>query len=264
VEADMAGAVEIRDHLTGVRMIVNADGSLGIKNAIGDVLNIAGTIVSTPSGVQSVSITTPVTFPVTGTVTTVPSGTQTVSGTVTALPSGTQAVSGTVSAIPIKDPAITGTYMFNLDSIAGVAGANNYMSLYNPLASGKTLILFGVFISCGAAASSTIVVPIRGIRANTIAAGTLQASSAIAKFSNAYANTVAEVRTGGPTAVLDGAMFASPPANNTNNLVVPVHAVTFPAGTGPFLLAAGEGMVLNASSGDVDLRWNLGMIWGEM
>src|SRR6266436_807223 len=136
----MAGAVEIRDHLTGVRMIVNADGSLGIKNAIGDVLNIAGTIVSTPSGVQSVSITTPVTFPVTGTVTTVPSGTQTVSGTVTALPSGTQAVSGTVSAIPIKDPAITGTYMFNLDSIAGVAGANNYMSLYNPLASGKTLI----------------------------------------------------------------------------------------------------------------------------
>jgi len=132
------------------------------------------------------------------------------------------------------------------------------------VASGKTLVFFGAFISCGAAASSTIVTPIRGFRSTLVSGGTLQATSAIAKFNTSDSTPVGELRTGNPTATLGAAIFASPPANNTNQLVTPVHPVVFPGGTGVFTLAAGEGVTLNASASDVDLRWNLGMIWGEI
>lgn len=235
-----------------------------MKVSIDGTVPVTGSLVTTPSGTQNVAVTSPTTFPISGTITSTPSGVQVVSGTVTALPSGTQAVSGTVSTLPIRDPAITGVYAYNMDSIAGVVASNNYMSLYNPIASLKTLILFGVFVSSGTVAPSLVVTPIRGFRATLISGGTLQAVSTITEFISTNPAPVAEVRLGNPTATLGPAFFSSVPANSTSNVTMPIHAVAFPAGTGIFTLAAGEGIVLNTSAGDVDQRWNLGMIWGEM
>ena len=64
---------------------------------------VSGTITSVPSGTQAVS----------GTVTNVPSGTQTVAGTVTAVPTGTQAVSGTVTNVPSGTQTVAGTVTAN-------------------------------------------------------------------------------------------------------------------------------------------------------
>lgn len=191
-------------------------------------------------------------------------GTIPVSGSVTTVPSGTQTVSGTVNTLPIKDPAITGVYAFSADEIPGVVAANNFMSLFNPVGSGKTFIFFGAFISSAAAAASTVTAPMRGFRITTATAGTLQATSAIAEFVSAMPSPVAEVRTGNPTVTLGPGFFNSPPVLPVTNSVTPVHAVVFPGGTGPFTLVAGEGVAFRTNSGDVDQRWNIGMIWGEM
>jgi len=247
---------------------------------------VTGTM--TPSGTQDVAIVSPATVPVSGTVTALPSGTQAVSGTVTsvpsgtqnvaitspvtfpvsgtiiATPSGTQVVSGTVSSVVTKDPALTGVYAFSADEIVGVAAANNYVSLFNPLLSGKTYVFFGAFLSAVTAGGSVTTSPMRAFRANTVAAGTLQLATAITRFSNLYPVQTAEVRTGNPTAVLDGGLFNSPPPLSAGNGTTPVHAAGFPPGTGPFLLAPGEGIVFRQAVGDTDLRWNIGIAWGEM
>src|SRR5260370_32590850 len=169
----MAQSVQIKDWTSKANLSINSDGSL---NSV-----VSGTITTTPSGTQKLAITSPTTVPasrtvttvptgtqnvavtspavfpvsgtvttvssgtqaVTGTVTVIPSGTQAVSGTVTALPSGTQVVSGSVSDYPVINPSYTGTYTFNTADMAGVVAANVFLSLFNPLLSGKTMVLLG-------------------------------------------------------------------------------------------------------------------------
>src|SRR6478752_4988367 len=105
------------------------------------------------------------------TITTVPSGVQTVSGTVTALPSGTQAVSGTVTTVPsgTQNVAITGQpiattpgaiagqnfYFYNLQDAPGVVAANNFLSIFNPAGSGKNITAYQVIVNPWAAAAAT-------------------------------------------------------------------------------------------------------------
>jgi len=187
----------------------------------------------------------------------------TINGTVTTTPSGTQTVSGFITASLVKDPSVTGVYVFSLAEIPGVVAATNHLALFNPIGSGKNVIFGGAFISSTSASGSTITDPMRGFRATLISGGVLQADSASAKFVTANPDPVAEIRTGNPAATLDGAMFNSPPAISATTGVTPVHAVPVPGGTGPFLLVPGEGMVMRTAVGDVDQRWNLSVVWAE-
>lgn len=189
-----------------------------------------------------------------------------VSGTLTTTPSGTQNVlltSQPIQVTTVKDPTIDGVYVFSADEITGVAAANNYLSLANPVGSGKTVLFAGAFISCVTAGGSTVTAPMRGYRATTVAAGTLQTDAASGKFITANPDPVAEIRTGNPTAVLGAALFNSPPPLSASQGGTPVHAVPVPGGTGPFVLAEGEGIVLRQATGDTDLRWNLSIVWAE-
>jgi len=190
-----------------------------------------------------------------------------ITGSISTAPSGTQdvnIVSPTVlSTTLVKDPSIDGVYVFSADSITGVAAANNYLSIANPVGSGKTVIFAGAFISATTAGGSNTTSPMRGYRATTIAGGTLQADSASAKFITTNPNPVAEIRVDNPTAVLDGALFNSPPPLSASQGGTAVHAVPVPGGTGPFTLAEGEGIVMRQEIGDTDLRWNLSVVWAE-
>ena len=80
---------------------------------------VSGTITSSPTGTYTVAGTvnsTPTgTYTVAGTVNSTPTGTYTVAGTVTNVPSGTQAVSGTITSTP------TGTYTVTATSITVVS-----------------------------------------------------------------------------------------------------------------------------------------------
>ena len=286
----MAGAIEIKDHTSDVRLALNAQGAMFVDtitplNVTGTVTAtptgtqaVSGTVTTVPSGTQNVAVTSPVTFPVTGTVTTVPSGTQTVAGTVTTVPSGTTAVSGTVTTVPsgtqtvtgtvgayeTANPAITGGYVYNLSYLAGVAAANNYISVFNPLLSGKTFVLSTVTVSSGAPGATAGLEPMRVLRTTTATLGTLVVNATdVCKFRSSSPASAAEIRIGGPTCTLGPLIWSAPPV--TDNQIDPTTTNTFifPTTLGEFALAPGEGVVLRTEVADTDQRWNLTIAWGE-
>lgn len=193
------------------------------------------------------------TLPVSGSVSTTPSGTQNVNVTNTA-----------VNAALVKNPSITGVYIFSADEIVGVAAANNYLSIFNPIGSGKSILFGGAFISSVAAGGTAITAPMRAYRATSVSGGVLQATSSSTKFITSSPDPVAEIRTGNPTATLDGAIFNSPPAISATVGSTVVHQIDIPPSVSPFLLVPGEGIVLRETTGDTDLRWNLSIGWAEM
>ncbi len=289
----MAQSVQIKDRTSNANLSINSDGSLnsvvsgtitttpsGTQNvAITSpaIVPVSGTVTTVPSGTQNVAVTSPAVFPVSGTVTTVPSGTQAVTGTVTVIPSGTQAVSGTVTALPsgtqvvsgsvsdypVINPSYTGTYTFNTADMAGVVAANVFLSLFNPLLSGKTMVLLGGSVSSYLdSGASTTRISLRGLLITSATLGTLQSSTAIAKRISSYANPVAEVRLGNPTVTSGAAWFSVPPPAQpaTNNYI---YRVVPPGGAGPLTFAPGEGICFSTSTGDTDQNWNINLVWGE-
>lgn len=192
-----------------------------------------------------------------------------VTGTLTTTPSGTQNVAVTgqpLSFYMVQNPALTGAYVYSQAEIAGVAAANNYMSLTNPVGSGKTLVFAGAFISSFIVGDTgATVTSMRGYRATAVSGGTLQAASSIGKFQTSQPNPVGEIRVGNPTATLGTALFNSPPYIGAAKSSSPfVHQVPIPPQGGLFTLMPGESLVLRADVGDVDTRWNLSLAWGEV
>jgi hypothetical protein len=172
------------------------------------------------------------------------------------------------SALPIPmyslmNPTYKGVYVFSISDVAGVVAANNFLTLFNPVASGKTLIYGGTFISSYSVAAITLTAnSMRGFRVTAASAGSLQAASAISKFQTVFPNPAAEVRIGNPTVTATSAISSSP-VQVGNGVTGAVHAVLAPPGSGAFTMAEGEGLVVQTASGDVDTRWNLSIVWAE-
>jgi len=169
-----------------------------------------------------------------------------------------------VSTTSVRSASIKGVYVFSISNIPGVVAANNFISLFNPVGSGKTVSFGSAFISSTAAGSSSETEPLRGFRVTTATAGTLQATSATAKFITSDIDPIAEVRTGNPTVTLGAAVFNSPPVISATVGSTNVHVIPVPGGLAPFTMAPGEGIVLRTSAGDVDQRWNLSIVWAEI
>lgn len=275
----MAGAVEIKDNTSNVRLSLNAQGAVNI-NTIAPI-DVQGTVTATPSGTQTVAGTVDVgntvtvagtvtatptgTQTVAGTVTTVPSGTQTVTGTVVATPSGTQTVAGTVATYSTANPAILGAYVFSIPDLSGVVAANNFASLFNPVTSLNNLHVTTIGINSTTVGAASETAPMRGYRITTATGGTLQTNStAVAKFRTADPDTLVEIRTANPTVTLGAPLFNSPAALNGNVSPTPPHTISLPDGTGSFILAPGEGIVFRTTAGDVDQRWSITFAWAEV
>lgn len=180
-------------------------------------------------------------------------------------PDGTrigEAVNPLMSVVS-KDPMINGVYVFSLANTPGVVAANNFLSLFNPVGSGKTAAFSGCFVSSTSAGGTTETEPMRGFRITAASAGTLQAASAVVKFVSTYPNPALQVRTANPTCTIDGAIFNTPPTISATVGSTEVHSVGSGAQLGVFSLAEGEGVVLRTAAGDVDQRWNLSIVWGE-
>ena len=160
------------------------------------------------------------------------------------------------------DPNATGLYSFTAFDLAGVVAANNYVSLFNPSGSTKTLHLYSLTYSAYiAAASSTTKNSMIVTRVTTASAGTLQAASAINKFRTGYANPVAEVRVGNPTVTLDGNIIAFAPGTTPGGY--PGDRVLTSSPGGSVALAANEGIVWRTIAGDTDGNFNISFTWSE-
>ncbi|HEY6021929.1 MAG TPA: hypothetical protein VIY48_19295 [Candidatus Paceibacterota bacterium] len=179
-------------------------------------------------------------------------------GTVTAVPTGVANVTA------VRSTSIKGVYDFSLPQAVGVVAANNFISLFNPVGSGRVLSLGSVFISSSTTAASTITEPLRGFRITSATGGTLQTTSAIAHFITSDPDTLAEVRTGNPTVTLGAPFLNSPPFSGGAAGSGTVHVIPVPGGLAPFTMVEGEGMVLRTNSGDIDQRWNISIVWSEV
>jgi hypothetical protein len=228
-------------------------------------LPVSGSLTTTPSGTQNVAVTSPATFPVSGTVTTVPSGTQTVTGTVTATPTGTQAVSGTVTAVP-GVPVGANFYTQSFSNLPGQTAATyNYLSLFNPVGSGKTITLYQIFIIPWAGAATTALNSMESFRISASSAGALTSGANINKFSSAAPNSIAEVRITNPTVTTTGTTLGGIPPiiTSAGSGLSSIGNIGPPPGAS-FMFAPGEGVCMRqVLAGDVDQLWNLGYIWAE-
>lgn len=220
-----------------------------VDNPATNPVNVTGSVTSTPGGTQDVNVVSPNPLP------TSPTGTQNVSLT---------ASSATVSTTPVRSAAIDGVFVFSIGNVTGVAAANNYLTLFNPVGSGKTVSFGSAFISSTAAGGTSVTDPMQGFRITAASGGTLQVDSAVAKFISSEPDPVAEVRTGTVTATLGPQVFNSPPALASTVGSTNVHIIPVPGGLAPFLLAEGEGIAFRQAVGDVDLRWNMSIVWAEI
>lgn len=221
-----------------------------------NAIRIEGVIPTSPTGTQVVS----------GTVTSIPSGTQAISGTVTSVPSGTQAISGMVTTMPTV-PAGTNFYTIAFSAIAGQTGTPyNFLSLFNPVGSGKTITVQASLIIPWATAAATSTNSMETFRTTAASGGTLTSAANIGKFSTASPNPIAEARTANPTiTVVGGTLGGIPPAiTSAGSGLSGIGNIGIPQGSS-FTLLAGEGVCMRqVVAGDVDQLWNLGYIWTEL
>lgn len=168
---------------------------------------------------------------------------------------------------PAPNPAIKGSYVYSTGAVPGVVAANNFISVFNPLGSGKTVSLGAAYISSFCVAADLTPAPMNGFRITAASGGTLQTNStAVAKFQTTMVDSICEVRTGNPTVTLGPQIFNANPvvAGGANGGSTPQNVAAAPAVFPPFTLAPGEGVVLRTASGLVATQWNMSIVWAEI
>lgn len=177
----------------------------------------------------------------------------------------TAIINGLAGAFPVVNPLFDGGYVYSQPQVPGVAAANSFLALANPVGSGKIITVAGVFISSVIVGDIVATVdPMRGYLATLVAAGTLEPSSSIGRTRSTMPTPVGQIRTGNPTATLGASWFNSPPLLGVAKQAAPfVHQIPATIASGSITLLPGEGTVLRTESGDVDQRWNLSIAWNE-
>lgn len=149
----------------------------------------------------------------------------------------------------------------------GVVAANNFLSVFNPVGSGKnyTVLLFRVYPYAGGAATTTN--SMAAWRISSATGGTLRNNATdTSKFDTQQPNSTAEVRVGNPTVTLVGSqpVAAIPPAITAAAAGIgSATSVEPPSGT-LFRIRPGEGVVVRTAGGDVDQMWTLSLTWYEL
>lgn len=152
------------------------------------------------------------------------------------------------------------TYDFSIADEPGTVAAKNFVSLFNPMGSGKLVLFGGVFTSCSAFSSTLTPLTLRGVKITAASGGTLRPTSDIAKFDSLnHPNPTAEIRTDNPT-VTEAARLLSHPAPTDKR----VSTVTQTSGFPNVRFYPGEGIVMRMTSGLTDLFWNISLVWSEV
>lgn len=159
-------------------------------------------------------------------------------------------------------PAGARVYQACLVDSPGVVAANNFLSLFNPVASGKSLVPLGFIIDCHDVAATNIGSSMTIFRTSAASVGTLFAANTVTRFVPSDPDPVAEVRVANPTVTTTGrVLIGIPPAINPGGGGTNSTFVT-PAGSFP-IIPAGTGIVFGTASGDTDQLWNLQLTWIE-
>lgn len=160
----------------------------------------------------------------------------------------------------------TALYIFSRQREDSTVLAKNFVTLWNPVGSGKVMTLGSFFVSYMATVASPLY-PMRGYRITAQpTGGTLAASSEICAFDTKVFAPAAEIRYNNPTTpAVDGAFFNAPPGiqqgQNESSIIEQIDA---PTGFNPFVVRPGEGVVMKQDIGAVGHFWNISIVWREL
>lgn len=170
---------------------------------------------------------------------------------------------GVTETLSVVNPAFTGIYYFSSQDMPGVVAANNFLTLFNPLASGVNVVVIGGVVGNYLITGATNArFSLQVARVTTASGGVLQAASTFAKGVTAYPAAVAEVRLANPAVTLGPVLTAVPPPVSPNFAFRTV--LTVAEAATPLLLVPGEGIVARTAGGDIDQTWNIQVQWAEM
>lgn len=162
-------------------------------------------------------------------------------------------------------PGLSGAYLYSLTDVPGVVAANNFMTLVNPVGSGKRFIYLGSYISTyvtGGASTTRNSMQLR--QCGVASAGTVVAASNFVELDTTFPASVADVRTGNPTVTAGNNIANSPPPIGTTTGQY-VHAVGLGFGSvgGGYVIRPGEGVVFQTAVGNTSQTWNISIGWAE-
>ena len=175
-------------------------------------------------------------------------------------------ISGTIATYLAQSPLIKAAYIFSTTDAPGVVAANNFMTLVNPVGSGKAIVVLGAFVSTYVVSGASITRnSLQGQQCGVATGGTVAGAAAIAKFASSMPASIADIRTNNPTVTAGANVFNSPPAIGVTASQF-VHSIGGGASTasGPLTLAAGEGFVMRTAVGNINQTWNISIVWGEI
>lgn len=156
-------------------------------------------------------------------------------------------------------------YQYSIADVSGVVTANNWLSVFNPVNSVKTLGYLAIYVHRYAIGNTSVAASMIGYRTTAASGGTLISPSVITKYITVESNSVMEVRTNNPTVtLLTGAVplvTSSPPISGGGGNTSPSATIT-PSGIAAISLP-GEGIVFSTASGSTSQVWGLTLVWCE-
>lgn len=180
------------------------------------------------------------------------------------MPEKRVAIDGVVQTSEVG-PSGANFYVYALSDAPGTVAANAFVSIFNPVGSGKNLVFYRSVVLPYAADVTSVADSMDIFRITAASGGTLVAASAVPKFVTSQANTVAQVRTGNPTVTISGSTLLGTPPELTTSKSGSTGGTgsNIPTGAG-FVCAPGEGLVAYTATGEVNQRWNIQFVWAEL
>lgn len=167
-----------------------------------------------------------------------------------------------VTAIPGGDPRWQ-VYLYSLKDAPGVVAPNNFISIFNPVGSGKIHIALTSIVTTYAAAVTSVTQSMHIDRSTSATGGTLVAGSDINRFVTAHPNPVSQVRINNPTvakATVPLTVYPPPISTGTGSAG---QSVPSPPGA-TFVVAPGEGINFSTDAGNTNQIWNITYAWAEV
>lgn len=155
-------------------------------------------------------------------------------------------------------------YQQAMSDIPGVVAANNFLTVYNPVGSGKVMFALQLNVSTYSVGQTSAGNSLRAHRITSApTGGTLVAASSVARFNTLHPDPVSVVRVNNPSATPVGELLVGiPPIISVGTGQSATSSFAPPSGAS-FLSLPGQGLVFSTIAGDVDQRWNIDFVWGE-
>ena len=154
-------------------------------------------------------------------------------------------------------------YVFAIADVPGVVAANNYLSAFNPVGSGRIMIAVASNYASYAVGQTDVPQSMKVYRTTAASGGTLVTpQSTIPKFVTTSVDSVVQIRTGNPTVTTVGNILLGAAPVISTGAGAANTASSVPPGAS-FVMQPGQGLVFRSDAGDIDQRWNIQLVWAE-